>query len=465
MKQITRGSNSFPNKNFIRTKNTNATTSSLSSKVPSSSNRFAIPSIGFSGAGFLGAYHAGVASCLLKHNYLLQPYERINHHDDDFKKMKPPILAGVSAGAIISAAISAGVKTDDAMNVLLEINARTQEKSNVILSSFTPGFSLVDQVEDLLMDALRIALGGSKKTGVGVGVGASSSGGDDDDDDDYDNELLMNRIDHGRLLHIGLTDRRTIMSSVLQGASNNLGSLSSSSTSSTTRDFLVKGNMNMYVHVSKYRNLKDVVAAAILSSYIPIGTGPLRVNEPNSKNTAVKHAFERLQEMEELGFLKHGVTGETIKASMYDTKDDHDDDEKKEEEGNRSGNDYHNSHRERIRRNFGDLSSSLMAGESYFWDGGLCNMFPSIDKSTLMVTPLNCKFSNPFIAPEAITENNHYLKVDDNVSLGMNMQNVRLFRKMLRSSDPSYLDQRFSDGFDDTHRFLKEKNLLRVFQR
>lgn len=41
------------------------------------------------------------------------------------------------------------------------MNQRTKEESNVILSSFTPGFSLVDQVNDLLMDAMQVALGGS----------------------------------------------------------------------------------------------------------------------------------------------------------------------------------------------------------------------------------------------------------------------------------------------------------------
>ncbi len=414
------------------------------------SNRFALPSLGFSGAGFLGAYHAGVAACLLKHNYLLQPMEkRITDGGNGTStgsggaaatavtSKNPPILTGVSAGAIISAAISTGVKIDDAMDVLFEINHRTKMKSHSMLHSFTPGFSLVDQVEDLIMDAFRVALGGSKRGGKGGGSGG--------DMDDYDIDLLMNRIDGGRLLRIGLTDRRSILRSIGSNDDKNSRSTPSSlkeesspSSFITTREFLVKGNLNMYVYTSKYRNLKDIVSTAILSSYIPIGTGPLRANEPNTNNTAVKDSFQTVQEMEELGYIRHGVTGEIVNQTMYGSSS-HDDD----------GDD--------------DTTTSFFSRESYFWDGGLVNMFPTIDESTVMVTPLNCQFSNPYIAPDAITDNNHYINIDKNVSLGMNMQNLQLFRKMLKSSDPEYLDEKFKDGYDDTQKFLKEKGLLRVF--
>ncbi len=63
-----------------------------------------ISSIGFSGAGFLGVYHLGVAACLLKHGYLLNPMERVKQDDDDRKKKQisfPPILTGVSAGVFL----------------------------------------------------------------------------------------------------------------------------------------------------------------------------------------------------------------------------------------------------------------------------------------------------------------------------------------------------------------------------
>lgn len=381
-----------------------------SSGLINKTRRFGLPSVGFSGAGFLGAYHVGVASCLLKHNHLLQPMERINHEEYNKSEKeskinisKPPLLTGVSAGAIVSAAISAGVKGDDAMNVLYEINERTNTKSNAILNSLTPGFSLLDQVEDVITSAMQVALGGSA-----------------DNPNDYDNDLLMNRIDHGRLLRIGITDTRDFASNVRK----NIGK------------HLVKRNLDMYVYTSKYRDLKDIVSASILSSYVPIGTGPLPSNTNSGENAAVKRAFDRVREMEELGYLKHGVTGETLQGKIG--KDD-------------------------IESGELIIPETSSINEVYFWDGGLVNMFPSVDDKTVMVTPLNCTFSNPFIAPEALFENNRFIDVDDNVSVGMNMQNMKLLLKMLRSSDPAYLDERFTNGYDDTKKYLKERNLLSVF--
>jgi hypothetical protein len=349
--------------------------------------------------------------------------ERINLEEYKTNKSltKPPILTGVSAGAIVSAAVSAGVKSDDAMDVLYEINRRTESKSNALLSSFTPGFSLVDQVEDLLLMSLQEALGGSKDS-----IG------------DYDNDLLLNRIDSGRLLYIGLMDKRGLVDNVKN--------------SKFSRELLVKGNRNMYVNVTQYRDLKDVVSAAILSSYVPVGTGPLNSGVDNTENTAVKHAFETVKEMEQLGYLKHGVTGDTIGKGV----------------GNDFANDVDHSdsiNDESERDLDHDRDSSATSSEnSYYWDGGIVNMFPSVDKSTVMVAPLNCIFSpNPFITPKAESKKPNYINVDDKVSVGMNMQNAKLMAKMLRHSDPSYLEGMFRSGYDDTNRFLKEKGLLRVF--
>ncbi len=320
----------------------------------------------------------------------------------------------IKLGAIVPAAISAGVRIDDAVDVLNKINERTKAKSNAILSSFTPGFSLVDQVEDLLISSMQVALGGS----------AGSA-------DDYDNELLMNRIDNGRLLLIGLTDRRKF----LQKSPN---TTNNGNTAITPRDMLIKGNMNMYVYASKYRDLKDVASAAILSSYIPIGTGPLRSSAVDTGNTAVKHSFDRVKEMEKLGFLNCGITGEATIA--VDCGSNHD----------LSSNE--------------EPSSASSSEDCYFLDGGLVNMFPVIDKDTVMVTPLNCTSPNPFIAPEALTEDDpYYLDFDNQVSMGVNMQNMRLLTKMLRSSDPSYLDEKFREGYDNANKFLKDRDLLTVF--
>ena len=85
-----------------------------------------IPSIGFSGAGFLGCYHVGVAACLHKHSILPDP---INDNSYDTNKM--PLLTGVSAGSMIASATLAGVNPEpDGMEVVLTAARRTRELQN-----------------------------------------------------------------------------------------------------------------------------------------------------------------------------------------------------------------------------------------------------------------------------------------------------------------------------------------------
>ena len=202
--------------------------------------------------------------------------------------------------------------------------------------------------------------------------------------------------------------------------------------------------MNMYVYASKYRDLKDVVSAAILSSYIPLGTGPLRPSSSSAVhdgNTVVKQSFDTVKEMEKLGFLNNGITGEPTNTNIVVGAGD---------AGTRAGDD-------------GNKHDTTLE-ECYFLDGGLVNMFPIIDKTTITVTPLNCTSSNPIIAPKALTSDDpYYINMDDQVNMGMNMQNMKLLTKMLRSSDPSYFDEKFREGYDNTHQLLKDEDLLTVF--
>ena len=104
---------------------------SLSSSSSSSYNGTnKISSLSFSGAGFLGCYHLGAVECLMKHGLLWDPLS-----SDE----KLPILTGVSAGALIIAGITVGVKPEDGMSVVLDIARNTREKTG-ILNTFQPGY-------------------------------------------------------------------------------------------------------------------------------------------------------------------------------------------------------------------------------------------------------------------------------------------------------------------------------------
>ena len=89
-----------------------------------------ISSLSFSGAGFLGCYHVGAVTCLTKHGLLWDPLS---------SEEKLPILTGVSAGALIIAGITVGVKPEDGMCVVLDVARKTREKTG-ILNTFQPGY-------------------------------------------------------------------------------------------------------------------------------------------------------------------------------------------------------------------------------------------------------------------------------------------------------------------------------------
>jgi len=394
------------------------------------SDRFQIKSISFSGAGFLGVYHCGVYDCLLKHGHLLRPFERIPECQEFDRRTlwSPPILTGVSAGALISTAISCGVTPENAMSVCLDVAEQTQRQGG-ILDVLKPGFSLIDTLERNFVSELKKALGGSGDSKVSTGTGAGAE--EDHTDLDYDIDLLMNRIQNGRLLRIGLTDRTKV----------NLASL--------------KSDLSAYVYVDQYRDIYDIVSAAILSSYIPIGTGPLSLQlAQQSNNLAISRAWERVKTMEQLGFLKHGESSLPVVRSTATTDAD---------------SDY----------------------ETRYIDGGIANICPEIDNQTLIVCPMNGAYGKHCIAPtrdiiddeeldtvsnpdkdevksisnKLFNLTNSVIHISDRVKFGLNRENLLTAYLMARSSESSLLEKRYRDGYDDAHRYLNEHNLLTVFTK
>ena len=209
-----------------------------------SSSSAIIPSIGFSGAGFLGCYHVGVAASLHKHGIIPNPTD-----DDSYDTNKMPLLTGVSAGSMIASATLAGVNPEpDGMEVVLTAARRTRELQNkqklINLDVLTPGFSLIDQVESPFREALVKALGGYCETDKSGNTTIH----------DIDPELFARRFSNGSL-RIGLTDRRGLWPPPLPFNSSRL--------------------LESYRYVDTFRNLEDVVACCMLSSYIPGATSTL----------------------------------------------------------------------------------------------------------------------------------------------------------------------------------------------
>mmetsp|Transcript_54588 Transcript_54588/g.163111 ORF Transcript_54588/g.163111 Transcript_54588/m.163111 type:complete len:340 (-) Transcript_54588:38-1057(-) len=335
-------------------------------------------------------------------------------------------------GSIVSAGLAAGVCPEDSMDVVLQIARRTREAGGA-LDALRPGFSLVDQVPDLMLRAMRRALGG---TG--------------DDGGDYDPEMFRRRTMGGRGLRIGLMDWRRF-------------SLAN-----------YRSDLAAYCYVDEYRDIEDAVAASILSSFIPGLTGTAR-GASCPHNEAVRWAWGKVREMSSLGFVKDGCSGKPVESDIPQAAKD---DETAK---------WHNS----------GVSPSKSENLCYWDGGlvNLCPTIddftvmvtplhgsyspnPSISplspgdstnargEEVVKGQSLSFEEEQSFIAPllkylgdrPAIT-----VQVHERIQMEVDSKNLETLYRMMHSSDDDVLQERFRNGYDDARRFLTEKNMLRVY--
>jgi hypothetical protein len=366
--------------------------STMASSTAATAVRDHISSFGFSGAGFLACYHLGVAHCLLQQGILPKAGSVRRQDDDDDRP--PVVLAGVSAGALIAAAVSAGVHPDDGMDAVFQVAKRTRQAGR--LDALQPGFSLIDVAEEYFSPLLRQAV---------------------QDDPDY----FLQRIDHGRLLRIGLTDRRVFPP--------------------------VGDNPKAFCYVDHYQSIDDVISACTLSSYVPGVTGPAW-GSLDERHSAVVRATQHLRGMIAAGSVKQGATGKPIPP--LSTMQQH--------------------------------SEGVRAGREICWDGGLVNNFPIVDEHTVIVTPLAGNFIHDSINPSLDynldesssssstndkrgSPSSRTLVYNDRVQIHLTTANARTVRCMVLSSDDNVLQERFMQGYDNASKFLDNRNLLSVYSQ
>ncbi len=352
-------------------------------------------------------------------------------------------------------------------NQQITLNAQMRfPKFRVSMDVFTPGFSLIDQVETPFREAMVRALGGTLPKIMHTTSFTTSSGEEMDDANDslydIDPELFRRRFPSGKL-RIGLTDRHSLWIS------------------------LRKSNiLEAYRYVDTFRNLEDVVASCMLSSYIPGGTGPLKFGEnipdflggifqnsvANENNTTVDRAGKRLREMKQLGLVKYGLTEEVdeVKNTTLELDDIN-----------------------------SDKNPVIQRSSTDYWDGGIVDVFPTFDESTVIVTPVNGLFDpNPVICPliplyedgenavhliarEVHPPGKHQheqgkpmqkppdIELNNTIirnffrsyfpstfrhcaksRLGINSKNISTALRMMFSSEDDELYRRFREGYDDT---------------
>jgi len=312
--------------------------------------RHLLPSISFSGAGFLGAYHSGVASCLQEHG-LLPDYSR-----DDAIEESPSnqVLLGSSAGSLISSAILCGVPADSQLRMANKISALARARP---LDSMTPGFSLIDELEPLLRSSLK----------------DHSALGRWGDESDY----LRKRV--SRKLQVNL---------------------------SAAINFPLTMKDNRIV--DSFECIDELIAACILSSYVPFATGPLNP----SPGDAVSDAMRSLN----INSIRPYYSN--------------------------SPNDPPNTR---------------------YIDGGLTAMFPLLNENTLIVSPLPVrarKKTNRVICPKFSPAVTSMPIFNGGTELAIKREVPQLLKAMLMSGGERSLENFFVRGHDDAGRFVKEELVM-----
>lgn len=267
-----------------------------------------------------------------------------------------PILTGVSGGALVSSALVCGISPERSVEVIMEVASTARQQA---LNIFHPGYSLIDAVEQNLLPLLK----------------------------EMDDEQFQERLKNGRL-RIGLTDGRVFPP---------LGY-----------------NPKAYRYIDTFESVEDIVAACVLSSYVPGVTGPL--SSFSIANRAVQRSQERLMELSKLGVVKD-FDGQSIEETAKTTS-------------------------------------------PIFMDGGFVNVWPLVDEKTLIVTPLSANFPGlDYICPPCCEDSN-FLTVNPHCRLAVHSDNVSTFQDMIWSSVDDVLHQRFAQGHDNARDFLEKNNLL-----
>jgi hypothetical protein len=372
-----------------------------------------ISSFGFSGAGFLACYHLGVAKCLMDQGILHKRGVLARGGNDGENQQNSTssiALTGVSAGAIISAAVIAGVCPEQGMDAVMAVSRRTRDTGGY-LDTLSPNCSLVDVMEEHLGRLIRESVY---------------------EDEEYFLQRIHNGGGGGSLLRIGLTDRRVFPP--------------------------VGQNPRAACYCDTFRSIDDVLAACILSSYVPGVTGPTW-GSLDVRYSAVTRASKLLTEMIQLGHVKKANTGEPLTLSTPAPSST-------------------------ANENVNNRGISEDARE-ICWDGGLVDAFPCIDKNTVIVTPLAVDvFPNASINPSIGYDSNDnksndsdvnnyessdntktktpFVRLNDRIQVHWTAANAHTFRCITFSSEDTVLQDKFTQGYDNAQQWLVRHNLISV---
>lgn len=168
--------------------------------------------------------------------------------------------------------------------------------------------------------------------------------------------------------------------------------------------------------MNDFKDLEHLLSSCILSSYVPIGTGPLSP----SPESCVSKATEYMKD-KNVKRMKKG-DGWTVD---------------------------------------GDGLEDVPAKEKW-WDGGLAVMFPKIDGKTIMVSPVSIRSKdNIIICPKWLGSDKDGMNIGSRgLTANTSWENARGAKNMLYATEDSEYEKIFGEAYDDARRVCEENNLV-----
>ncbi|GMH64937.1 hypothetical protein TrST_g9655 [Triparma strigata] len=280
-------------------------------------------------------------------------------------------LCGSSAGSLVSAGVLCGLTVDDTMPIVSRCAKKAREAG--VLTSLTPGFSLVDVLDPILREAMKEAL---ERQGV--------TGNDVDG-------FIRERV-NGDRLRVFVTD---------------------------PSKFTHPGHFGSHALVNDFSSLEHLLSACILSSYVPVGTGPM-IPEPGS---TVDKAFKFMED-KWVKRMKKG-DGWTVGGDDEDGLED-------------------------------------VSPKKKWWDGGLAVMFPKIDSRTIMVSPVSIRSkTNIVICPRWIGDDSKGVNIGSRgLIANTSWENAVGAKNMLYATEDEEYEKIFNEAYDDARRVCEENSLV-----
>ena len=172
--------------------------------------------------------------------------------------------------------------------------------------------------------------------------------------------------------------------------------------------FRKPGDFKAHAFVDEFEGMEHLLSACLLSSYVPIGTGPLRYSDGCAAGLANKFMSNR-----------------TVCRAV-----------------NREGD------------------KEIREARDNWIDGGLAQNWPTLDSGTIVVSPIAIQSKSNIVISPKIEEGGRLVELSKGLKVGVSFENGLALKNMILSTEEATYQEIYNSAYDDATRVIKEKNLI-----